>query len=235
MRMKPARLALIGDRSETVVAHRAIALSIELAAQSLNSPIEPVWIDTVACEQSRFDEFHGFWCVPGSPYHSMDGALRAIRHARESHLPFLGTCGGFQHALIEYARYVRGWSEADHAETNDLGSLLLISRLACSLAEGRGSVIFSERSRIRELYGMGQATERYNCNFGLNLKFAASLQDQQLKFTAFDSNGEVRAFELVDYPFYMGTLYQPERAALEGNLHPLIEAFLRATIAFGAQ
>ena len=221
--MKSARIALIGDRSETVTAHRGIQVSMELAAASIGCGIEPLWLNTADCEQARFEGFHAFWCVPGSPYRSMDGAL------------FLGTCGGFQHALIEYARNVRGWGDADHAETNDLGSLLLISRLACSLAEGRGSVIFSERSRFRELYGTGQATERYNCNFGLNLKFAASLQDQQLKFTAFDSNGEVRAFELVDYPFYMGTLYQPERAALEGNLHPLIEAFLRTTIAFGAQ
>jgi CTP synthase (UTP-ammonia lyase) len=43
--------------------------------------------------------FSGLWCVPGSPYRSMEGALLAIRHARESGVPFLGTCGGFQHAL----------------------------------------------------------------------------------------------------------------------------------------
>ena len=232
--MKSARLALIGDHSETVTAHRAIRLSIELAAASMDFSIEPIWIDTRECEQSRFDEFHGFWCVPGSPYRSMDGALRAVRHARESHLPFLGTCGGFQHALLEYARNVRGWSEADHAETNPDGSLLLISRLACSLAEGRGRVIFSEGSRIREIYGAAEAIEKYNCNFGLNPKFAALLQDQQLKFTASDANGDVRAFEFVDYPFYIGTLYQPERAGLEGKLHPLIGAFIKAAIAFGA-
>ena len=232
--MTSARIALIGDLSESVVAHRGIQLSLELAAKTPASLIEPVWLDTRECEQLSFDGFHAFWCVPGSPYRSMDGALRAIRYARENHLPFLGTCGGFQHALIEYARNVRGWSDADHAETNGAGSLLLISRLTCSLAEGQGRVVFSEASRIREIYGAAEATERYNCNFGLDRKFAASLQDQQLKFTAFDATGEVRAFELVDYPFYIGTLYQPERAGLEGKLHPLISALVKAAIASAA-
>src|SRR5437764_10816471 len=108
--MKSLRIGLIGDRSETVVAHGAIGLSIELAAAWMGCPIEPLWLDTLACEQAGFEGFHALWCVPGSPYHSMDGALRAIRCARENHLPFLGTCGGFQHALIEYARNVRGWT-----------------------------------------------------------------------------------------------------------------------------
>ena len=57
------------------------------------------------------------WCVPGSPYHSAEGALAAIRFAREKRRVFLGTCGGFQHALIEFARNVLGVSQAEHAET----------------------------------------------------------------------------------------------------------------------
>jgi CTP synthase (UTP-ammonia lyase) len=44
----------------------------------------------------------------------MTGALAAIRHARERRLPFLGTCAGFQHAVVEYARNVLGWLDADH-------------------------------------------------------------------------------------------------------------------------
>src|SRR2546423_622696 len=177
--MTSARIGLIGDLSEAVIAHRGIRLSLELAAKTIGSPIAPVWLDTRECERASFQEFHAFWCVPGSPYHSMDGALRAIRYARENHLPFLGTCGGFQHALIEYARNVRGWAEADHAETNAQGSLLVISRLACSLAEAKGCVAFTDGSGIGQVYGEPEATERYNCNFGLNLKFATSLQDQQ--------------------------------------------------------
>jgi len=51
-------------------------------------------------------DFDGLWCVPGSPYRSMNGALNAIRFARENNIPFIGTCSGFQHAVIEYAQQI---------------------------------------------------------------------------------------------------------------------------------
>src|SRR5204862_344720 len=83
--------------------------------------------------EERLSPFDAIWCVPNSPYASMEGALCAIRFARESGRPFLGTCGGFQHTIIEYARNVLGFHEADHAESNPAAALPLISRLACFL------------------------------------------------------------------------------------------------------
>ncbi len=73
--------------------------------------------------------------MPASPYASADGAFAAIRFARENARPFLGTCGGFQHAVIEYARNVIGITDADHAETNPGADMPLIAPLACSLVE----------------------------------------------------------------------------------------------------
>jgi len=57
------------------------------------------------------------WCVPGSPYANESAVIGAIRWARESGIPFLGTCGGFQHAVLEFARNVMGLSAAEHAAT----------------------------------------------------------------------------------------------------------------------
>jgi len=87
------------------------------------------------------EAFAGFWCVPGSPYRDMDGALRTIRFARETRCPFLGTCGGFQHAVIEYARSVLGLTDADHMESNPDAELPLIIALACRLAPTTGRLI----------------------------------------------------------------------------------------------
>ncbi|MFO1401690.1 MAG: hypothetical protein U1F30_10855 [Steroidobacteraceae bacterium] len=112
------RIALIGERSDAVLAHRAIPLALARAAEGRGLRIEPVWLATDdPALQAAAASCDGLWCVPGSPYRSMDGALQAIRGVRERGLPFLGTCGGFQHALIEYARDVLGWSDAEHAET----------------------------------------------------------------------------------------------------------------------
>lgn len=78
-------------------------------------------------------EYDAFWCAPGSPYRSLTGALDAIRFAREERVPFIGTCGGFQHAVIEYARNVLGFADARHAEYDPYASSdLFISALSCS-------------------------------------------------------------------------------------------------------
>jgi CTP synthase (UTP-ammonia lyase) len=158
----------------------------------------------------------------------MEGALSAIRFAREHKMPFLGTCGGFQHALLEYARNVLGLTTAEHAETSPDSATPLISRLSCSLREGTGVIRLTPGTRLQQIYGAIESTERYNCNFGLNPKFENLLRDSELVISARDENGEVRAFEITHHPFFLGTLFQPERQALTGILHPVIRGFIEA-------
>jgi CTP synthase (UTP-ammonia lyase) len=67
------------------------------------------------------ESFDGIWAAPGSPYKSFDGMLKGIEFARTRDWPFLGTCGGFQYALIECARNVLGIKDADSAENNSGG------------------------------------------------------------------------------------------------------------------
>src|SRR5690348_13523420 len=129
----PLRIGLIGDYSPEILAHVAIPRALDFAASDVGVPVEPVWLATDRLAQDGvavLSMFDVLWCVPGSPYASMDGALAAIRFARERGVPFLGTCGGFQHALIEYARNVLGLAAADHAESNPDAALPLIVPLA---------------------------------------------------------------------------------------------------------
>ena len=114
---KVVRIALIGDYNPEVTAHRAIPLALRLSADRLGVEVEPVWVHTTAISPTaeEVSGHAGLWCVPASPYANTAGALAAIRSARESRRPFLGTCGGFQHAVLEYVRHVLGHAEADHA------------------------------------------------------------------------------------------------------------------------
>src|SRR5262245_44502176 len=129
-------VGLVGDYDESVPAHRAIPLALALAAQSLDRSLEAQWVGTdLITSAAPLEKFDGIWCVPASPYRSMDGALRAIRWARENNRPFLGTCGGFQHAVIEYARSVLAWADAEHAETAPDAARPVIALLACALVE----------------------------------------------------------------------------------------------------
>ena len=192
---------------------------------------EGVWVHTakVGDPTVTLAGYRGIWCVPASPYADENGAFAAIRFARESRRPFLGTCGGFQHALIEYARNVRGMAEAGHAETDPELAMPLIAPLACSLVEARQRLSLTPGSLIGAAYGGETPVEEgYHCNYGLNPALAAMLWDGELLPVAYDESGEVRAVELRSHPFFAATLFQPERRALAGEIPPLVRAFVGA-------
>jgi CTP synthase (UTP-ammonia lyase) len=235
--MEPVFIALVGDHDPDVVAHRAVPQALALAALSLGRPVEGVWVGTERVaedEEEALGHVDAVWLVPASPYRSMEGALAAVRRARERAMPFLGTCGGFQHAVIEFARNVCGIADADHAETSPHASTLLVAPLACALREVAGRVRLAEGSKIREAYGSEWIEEEYMCGFGLNPDFRAVLERHGMRLTGWDSEGDVRSMELRAHPFFVGTLFQPERAALHGRTPPLVRAFVKAAAAVRA-
>lgn len=228
--MCDVRIALIGDYDASVVANQAIPRALQLATRR-PAKVEGTWVATPSLEQdadAQLAGFHGLWCVPASPYRSMEGALGAIRFARERGTPFLGTCGGFQHVLLEYARSVLGLEEADHAEIRPGAAVPFIAPLSCSLVERSGKVLFAPGSRIRAAYGRDFAEEPYHCSYGLNPRYASLLHGRSLKVVAVDEDGDARAVELDGHSFFVATLFQPERAALHDRSHPLVEAYLAA-------
>jgi CTP synthase (UTP-ammonia lyase) len=225
------KIGLVGDYSPNVAAHVAIPKALRLAAAEAGCETEESWLATedVAGNPQGLSDFHGLWCVPASPYKSMDGALRAIRFARERGVPFLGTCGGFQHAVIEYARNVLGFEKADHAESNPDTTMPVMTELTCSLVERKGAIKLKENSRIRRIYGAGEIVEQYHCNFGFNPDYEFLFETGEMKITGADANGgEPRVVEHATHPFFVATLFQPERSAFAGKTHPLISAYLKA-------
>ncbi|HET7603833.1 MAG TPA: gamma-glutamyl-gamma-aminobutyrate hydrolase family protein [Gemmatimonadales bacterium] len=227
------RIALVGDYSPEVTAHRAIPEALRLSSESLGTPLHYDWIHTTTLGTDAtgpLARYDAIWLVPNSPYANTAGALSAIRLARESRRPFLGTCAGFQHAILEYAGSV--WqlepSKAAHAELDPDAEDPVIAPLACSLVEEQGRVRFAPASRLSQLYGNEHAIEGYHCNFGLNLHYAERLNDGALRATAWDDAGEVRGVELTDHPFFVATLFQPERSALAGRVPPVVRGLVEA-------
>ena len=228
------RIGLIGDYSPNVKAHIAIPQAVALAANTLACDAETSWLATPQLEhdlEQSLLAFNALWCVPASPYASMQGALSAIRFARERGIPFLGTCGGSQHAIIEYARNVLGLAGADHAETNPAAQLPLIAPLACSLIEVQDTIYLKPETRIAAIYERTEIVEGYHCSYGLNPHYHALFEQSGMRITGVDVNGEARVIELSRHPFFVGTLFQPERSAFAGTAHPLIMAYLQAITA----
>jgi CTP synthase (UTP-ammonia lyase) len=227
---KKRRIALIGDYNESVTAHRAIPQALRLAGEALDVEAEGVWLNTAQLRdpEQQLREFDGAWCVPASPYANPAGALAAIRYLREQQVPFLGSCGGFQHAAIEYARNFAGIRAANHAESDPTGEALVITALACSLVEKSEEIRLAESGILRKAYGVERITEGYRCSYGFNPAYEQQLFCSKLRPTGWGASGEVRAFELQDHPFFVGTLFQSERRALKGEAPPLVMAFLNA-------
>jgi CTP synthase (UTP-ammonia lyase) len=227
----PLHIALVGDYSPTVTAHVAIPKALELSSTYLNVDLEYHWLATETIADTAMLEFYdALWCVPASPYKSMEGALKAIQFAREKPIPFLGTCGGYQHALLEFAHNVLGYKEADHAETNPEATMPLVAPLSCALVETSASVTLKEGSKLARIYGENKVTEMYRCRYGLNPEYVSLFENSGLVISAVDENNEPRAIESTNHPFFMGVGFQPERSGLKGETHPLITAFVRAAL-----
>lgn len=228
------KIGLIGDYSPAVTAHIAIPKALALAAQKAGCDVQETWLPTEDTSRNidLLSGYDALWCVPASPYKSMEGALAAIKFAREENIPFLGTCGGFQHAVIEYARNALGFAEADHAESNPEAVMPIITLLVCSLVEADGIINLKKDSRIRDIYGKDKIAEQYHCSFGFNQDYLPLLEKSAMKITAADQNGDPRVIELANHPFFIATLFQPERSALRGEWHPLIGAYLDAAKSF---
>jgi CTP synthase (UTP-ammonia lyase) len=223
------RIALVGDYSPDITAHRAIDVSMTLASERLELKLDPQWLHTSSLTGGKpLDGFDGVWCVPGSPYANTDGALRSIEWARTRHIPFLGTCGGFQHAVLEIVRHVLGWGDAAHAELDPAARDPLIAPLACALVEKSERIVPTGHGRFAQWFGAAR-DEGFHCSFGLNSIYEAMLENAGLEIAARGSSGEARAVELRNHDFFVGTLFQPERAALRGELHPLVAAFISAS------
>lgn len=231
-----ARVALVGDRSPSVRAHARIPLLLDALAQRDQLVLDAYWIPTPDAEpDDALDGFDAIWLVPGSPYRSEAGAVSAARTARERGIPFLGTCGGFQHAVLEFARDVCGLSGVHHAENQPDSADLLIVPLACSLVGHEGVVNVDRGSLAERVLGADRTVERYHCSYGTSPEYLEVLRAHGLHFSGADEAGEVRIAELPDHPFFLATLFQPELAGDGTRPHPIIRALASAAVEHAAE
>src|SRR5579863_10275098 len=138
----PVRIGILGDFNTEFLSHHATNDALQHAARKLGITVESEWVPTAAILEAdgvkRLEAFDGLWASPGSPYKSFDGMLRGIQFARTRDWPFLGTCGGFQYAFLEFARNVLGISDADSAENNSGSKNIVIYPVACAVPDRKG-------------------------------------------------------------------------------------------------
>lgn len=224
-------VGVVGDYRSEAASHRATTAALHHAAEAEGIEVEVTWIPTTeigSSDEPMLGGFQALLVAPGSPYRSMEGALSAITFARIGNVPLLGTCGGFQHVVLEFARNVLGVAEAQHAEYDPYASELFITPLACSPAGRQMGVNVRPSTRAAAGYRCGNTTEQYYCNFGLNPQCLDTLTGGGLVVSGVDDEGEARIIELPGHRFFLATLFVPQIASRPGDPHPLVASFVRA-------
>lgn len=229
-------VAVIGDRHAKFAPQDAIEPALQHSGKALGIDVDVTWFDTPSlldAPEKLLSSFDSIWCAPGSPFRSLEGALNGIRFARSSGVPFLGTCAGFQHGVLEVARNLAGATNAQHAEYGPVEeSDLFIDELLCSLV-GMTMPVSLVDSSIRDLYRTDRVEEQYYCRFGLNEKFLPTLSEHGLVVAGKDeTDNGTRILRLDQHCFYYLTLFVPQTRSTPENPHPLVSGFVKAASAF---
>lgn len=222
------KIGIIGDYSPEYPSQKATNEALIHSSKKVGIHIEFQWIPTASIPEkigaiTRI--YNGFWIAPGIP-ESITGVLEIIKYSREQNIPLLGTCGGFQNILIEYARNKLMIEDAEHEEQAPNASKLLISKLACSLVGQQGEIKINQSSKVIGIYQTPTAIEQFRCNYGLNTEYQTLIEKSGLKIVGTDNLGEPRIIELPEHKFFIGTLFVPQLSSTPETPHCLVNSFI---------
>ncbi|MBE0651792.1 MAG: CTP synthase [Bacteroidales bacterium] len=229
------RIVILGDFNPAYPTQHALNDSVRHVLKKFDEEIQFDWVGSdVLNYKTAFDKLYcGLWIAPGSPYKDMENVLDTISFTRQNNIPTFGNCGGFQHMVIEYARNVCGISHADHEETDPGSKDLVISKLACSLVgQEENLTIVDKHSKLFNIIKKEQLLGKYFCNYGINSKYLDALKSNGFKTTVVSEDGQVRAFEIADHRFFIGSLFQPALTSTKKEPNPLIVEFVKESISW---
>ena len=239
---KRVRIALVGKYTQLHDAYLSVVEALNHAGTANDAVVEIRWVDSeTLTEENTAAALAGCGgvLVPGGfGERGIEGMIRAIRYARENSVPFLGICLGMQMAVVEFARHVLGWTDANSAEFSettghpvihlmpdqihitDKGGTMRLGRYPCLLAEG---------TRSRRVYGAAEISERHRHRFEVNNDYRQEMQDRGLKLAGLSPDGRlVEIVELAEHPWFVGAQFHPEFKSRPDRPHPLFYGFVKA-------
>jgi CTP synthase (UTP-ammonia lyase) len=217
-------IALVGDENPEYASHR----ELNAVRPLLGDDVECTWLPTDGGDVRNLRLFDGVWLVPGSPYADDSAAYAAVTWARENNVPFLGTCGGLQYAVIEFFRSVLGVADATHAESDGPSSSNVVRALACDLYGQEREVHPVPGTRFAALMNHRTFVGMHYCRYAPDPEQVGRLVAGGMVVGATADDAGVDVFELPTHRFYVLSLFQPQIGALAGRpLHPLLGEFVR--------
>jgi CTP synthase len=251
---KPITIAMVGKYMELPDAYKSINEALEHAGILSLIKVNIRYIDSERLDDdlSLLDGCHGILVPGGFGERGIDGKIRAVRHARENQIPYLGICLGMQVAVIEYMRHVLGvedanstefekntphpvigliteWLDDDgkletRSEGSDLGGTMRLGAQLSQLAEG---------SMVRTIYGEDTILERHRHRYEVNNHYVDQFQEAGLKVGAWSADGAlVETVEIPEHPWFFGCQFHPEFTSTPRQGHPLFSGFVKAALKY---
>jgi CTP synthase len=237
-------IGLVGKYVELQDSYKSILEAFIHAGAANETKVNIVSVHSEYIDKSNVSEklkdFDGILVAPGFGERGIEGKIETVRYAREQNVPFFGICLGMQMAVIEYARTVLGYADANSTEMNsqtahpvidlmeeqktitDKGGTMRLGSWKCNL---------KPNSLAHKIYGISQIAERHRHRYEYNSGYREQLENAGLKASGINpETGLVEIVEIENHPFFIGVQYHPEYKSTVANPHPIFVGFVKAAV-----
>ena len=246
-------IAMVGKYMELLDAYKSLIEAISHAGIKSYTKVNTRYIDAEDIETQGVSLLEGVDAilVPGGfGERGTEGKIKTVQYARENNIPYLGICLGMQVAVIEFARNVAGWSDANssefdasskhcvvglitewkdesghieqRSEGSDMGGTMRLGAQQCRLQVG---------SLAHQCYQEEVITERHRHRYEVNNTFVDQLEEAGMKFSGRSMDGSlVEMVEIVDHPWFVACQFHPEFTSTPRGGHGLFEGFVGAAV-----
>ena len=243
-RSKKVKIALCGKYVQLHDAYLSVAEALAHGGYETDAIVDIAWVDSETIDEKNvakvLGDVDGLLIPGGFGGRGVEGKIAACKYAREHNLPFLGICLGMQVAVIEFARSVLKYSDANSSEFYPEGQHSVIDLMPDQYGVKMGGTMRLGAypckvlgKRMLEAYGEDTVSERHRHRFEFNNDFRAAFEENGMKIAGTSPDGSL--VEAVEYPandFFVGVQFHPEFKSRPNSAHPLFREFIRHAVKY---
>ena len=246
-RSRTCTIALVGKYVKLHDAYLSVMESLYHAGFENGSQVEIKWVDSEELENQNdckeaFADVDGIIVPGGFGDRGIEGMIQAAQYARENNIPYFGICLGMQIMVMEFARNVLGYKDANSSEFAPDGKHNVIALMADqqgnipkggTMRLGKYPCKVAPGTKMAECYGQEEIWERHRHRYEFNNDFRQEMQDAGLVISGTSPDGHlVETVELPGRDFHLGAQFHPEFKSRPNHAHPLFKAFIAAALKF---
>lgn len=243
-RDRKVKIALVGKYIKLYDAYISVAESLRHAGYENSAKVEIDWIEaedlTEATYSDRLKDCDGILVPGGFGDRGIEGKILACKYARENNVPYFGICLGMQIAVIEYARNVLGYKDANSSEFTPNGKNNVIDLMpdqqgnipkGGTMRLGAYPCKIEKGSSLEKFYGESNISERHRHRYEFNNAYRERLVNAGLKIAGTSPDGSlVEAVEIDKNDFFVGVQFHPEFKSRPDRAHPIFREFIKKAL-----